>query len=181
MADSTTIVIQTEGQRLLLENPATDAEIAAAVNIGNPSRVAQWRNGNRIPGPNVRTLMNAVFGIRPRAWKQRPYVSSSDDATAPASIPDTLAHCLELLAAVRDERRNPNTPAPHRVKLAAAEAKILEMRHKLESLAQLSEDRWVREHPAFKRHVVLIVDALREHPQAAVAVMHALEREGVEL
>lgn len=175
-----TIVIRSEAQRQLIDLPQTDREIAAGVGVSNIGRVQSWREGGRTPGPVVRTKLNQLYGIRPRTWYERPHAPGANTAPEPGSVPDTLAHCLELLAAVRQERRNEETLPAQRVKLAAAEARILEMRHKLEMQAQLSEDRYVREHPAFKRHIALIVDALREHPLAARAVMHALEREGIE-
>jgi hypothetical protein len=189
------IVIQNEGQRLLLEVPGTLTEIAASLGMRNADVILQWRKGIKIPGPNTATKINGVYGIPPRAWREPPMITAMDaspDATpaaglpagmvtrgASAGVPEPLAHCIELLGAIRAERGRPDLRPRDRVQLANVESRILALRAKLESDSELSEARFVREHPAWKRARALLLDALKEHPLAAKSVLHALERAGI--
>jgi hypothetical protein len=189
------IVVQNEGQRLLLEVPGTLTEIAASLGMRNAEVVLQWRRGIRIPGPNTATKVNTVYGIPPRAWREAPTITAMDaspDAIpagplpagmvmrgASAGVPEPLAHCIELLGAVRAERGRPDLRPRDRVQLANVESRILALRAKLESDTELSEARFVRDHPAWKRARALLLDALKEHPLAAKSVLHALERAGI--
>lgn len=176
------VVIRSEGQRLLLEVPGTVTEIAAQLGMMDTGLVHMWCEGTTVPGPHKRTRLNVVYGIPPRSWRELPRHGPPPAQPTPAPAPapnDTLAHCVELLTMLRNERTAPGTLARDRMKLAAAESKVLMMRHQLEQRAELLEDRYVREHPAFKRHVALIVAALRDHPVAAKAVLHALQTGGM--
>jgi hypothetical protein len=190
------IVIQNEGQRLLLEVPGTLTEQAAALGMRNADVILQWRKGIKTPGPNTATKINTVFGIPPRAWREAPQITAMDASPGPTpaaaalpagmvtrgasvGVPEPLAHCIELLGAIRAERGRPDLRPRDRVQLANVESRILALRAKLESDSELSEARFVREHPAWKRARALLLDALKEHPLAAKSVLHALERAGI--
>lgn len=89
--------------------------------------------------------------------------------------PSTLEDVCALLAVIRRDRLQPDILPTERVKLANAEARILALRAKVELAAQLTESRFVFEHPAWLRLRRGIVQALEAHPLAAQAVVHAIE------
>lgn len=189
-----TMVLYNEGQRLLLEVPGAVSELAATLEVRSLETIVFWRRGSRVPGPHLRVKLHKVYGIPTIAWDQPPKreglaerAVSTDDSVTPGAVllplkapalPTPIAHCLELLAAVRSERAATSRPAD-RLKLTQTESRILELRAKLEAQHELTEPRYVRDHPAWKRARAAIVDALREHPAAIKAVLHALERSGI--
>lgn len=182
-ARSSVPVMRSEGQRMLLHVTGSLKAIADAAGCKSPQSVYDWRTGRKAPGPEARAKMFAAFGIPVRTWSMRPGGESStstalavDDASTStdAPVPTTLEHCMQLLRVISLERRQPDLLASERVKLAQAEAQILALRHRLECEAQLSEDRFVREHPAWARMKRVLVKALVAHPAAAQAVADAL-------
>jgi hypothetical protein len=50
------------------------------------------------------------------------------------------------------------------------------LRARLEQANELAEDRYVRDHPAFRRFCNLVIEALEPHPAAAKAVQEAISR-----
>lgn len=199
-------IVRSEGQRMLLHVTGSLAAIAHEVGAKSPQSVLDWRNGHRQPNPAAKARMDAVFGIPRRAWSLLPSTvtnGAADLAADPANLatnatnptesttqlvaaaaeptgppPTTLEDCLQLLAVIRRDRNQPGLMAGERVKLADTEARILALRHRLEREAELSEDRLVREHPAWQRLKRLVVRALAKHPAAAKDVLAAMAAAG---
>jgi transcriptional regulator with XRE-family HTH domain len=184
-------VLRSEGQARFLQVVGTLAAIAADLGVKSPQSVADWRTGAKVPAPETRQRIAAMYGIPERAWLVLPG-HSLDDASAPTgaptapgaasptthkdAAPSTLQDCLDLLAVIRKDRQQPGLLPTERVRLADAEAKILTLRARLEGSQELSEDRYVRQHPAFRRFCDLVIDALEPHPLAAKAVHEAIQR-----
>jgi transcriptional regulator with XRE-family HTH domain len=175
---ATAPVLRSEGQRMLLHVSGSLLAIAKAIGVKSPQTVLYWRNGRSIPSPEVRAQMQVALGIPIQAWSTRPK-GGPDDAVAPEldELPQTsLAECLELLQVIRRDRHQPNLLPGERTKLVDAEARILKLRADLEMRAELSEDRYVREHPGWLRVRNEISRVLIAYPEAARAVADALER-----
>ena len=178
-------VLRSEGQRMLLHVTGSLKAIAAAIGCKSPQSVHEWRTGRKSPGTEARAQMFAAFGIPPRAWETRPggdstsalvtTASGGSPALAADDMPaTTLEHCMQLLLVIWRERQRPDLLASERIKLTDAETRVLHLRDRLESKAELSEDRFVREHPAWLRLRRALVSALLAHPAAAKAVADAL-------
>lgn len=164
---------------MLLHVSGSLVAIAKAIGVKSPQTVLHWRNGRSIPSPELRAQMQVVLGIPIQAWTKRPGGAEGEATSSPGEevAPGTsLQECLELLAAIRKDRHQPNLLPGERSKLIDAEARILKLRSDLEMRAELSEDRYVREHPAWLRLRNVIADALDPYPDAARAVADALER-----
>lgn len=177
-------LLRSEGQRMLLHVSGSLTAIANEIGARSPQSVLDWRNGKRIPAIEARARMQAVFGIPIVAWSQLPNTVSQPNAAAATSaladpnapIPSTLESCLRLLATIQRDSGNPHLLAAERVKLVDAEARILKLRADLERNAELTEDRYVRDHPAWHKCKRAIAAALVPFPEAARAVCEALER-----
>lgn len=170
-------VLRTEGQRMLLHVSGSLAAIAKAIGVKSSQTVLHWRNGRSIPGPAVRAQMQLALGIPIQAWTCRPADQEPHEAPSIEELPKTSLHeCLELLSVIRRDRNQPNLLPGERSKLVDAEARILKLRSDLEMRAELSEDRYVREHPAWLRVRNEIARTLAPFPEAARAVAEALER-----
>lgn len=175
---ATAPMLRSEGQRMLLHVSGSLLAIAKAIGVKSPQTVLYWRNGRSIPSPELRAQMQVTLGIPIQAWTSRP---AGDRAETPEAmleeLPQTsLEECLELLQVIRRDRHQPNLLPGERTKLVDAEARILKLRADLEMRAELSEDRYVREHPAFLRVRNEIARVLVAYPEAARAVADALER-----
>jgi len=180
-------LLRSEGQRMLLHVEGTLTAIANEIGARSPQSVLDWKHGKRVPAPEARARMQAVFGIPIAAWSMMPKTVVLD-AGAPqlppsmaladpnAPIPSTLDSCLRLLATIQRDSCNPHLLAAERVKLVDAEARILKLRADLERNAELTEDRYVRDHPAWHKCKRAIAAALVPFPEAARAVTDALER-----
>lgn len=176
---ATAPVLRSEGQRMLLHVSGSLLAIAKAIGVKSPQTVLYWRNGRSIPSPEVRAQMQVALGIPIQAWTSRP---AGDRAESPELSPSddlpqtSLEECLELLQVIRRDRHQPNLLPGERTKLVDAEARILKLRADLEMRAELSEDRYVREHPGWLRVRNEISRVLLAYPEAARAVAEALER-----
>lgn len=104
----------------------------------------------------------------PSSYKILPYPEAPD---ADAPIVENLRYSL---ACIRHdlEHRNPTTAA--RSKLRSDEARTLGLIAKLQREEELSEDRYVKQHPAFKAHCKRIVEAVKPCPDCARKVSDAL-------
>lgn len=176
-------VIRSEGQRMLLHVMGSLEAIAAEVEARSPQSILSWRNGTTNPSPAARARMYAAFGIPTEAWDRRPHElpivpdappSETFDPDAPAA--STLDECRALLAVTKRARLAANVTTSEMVRLAAAEASLLKLRAELEQRAELSEDRYVREHPAWLKAKREISRVLMAYPEAARAVAEALMR-----
>lgn len=181
-----TKLVRSEGQRLLLQVPGSLGDIAMACHMRSRTNVNDWRNGIKIPDADSRAQLWGAYGIPALSWSQPPAAGGKREPPARTPPPDvsnagppatTLDSCLLLLAKIRKESERDLLPS-ERVKLADTEARILTLRHKLESEAALTEDRIIREHPRWVAVKRTILDALDGHPDASKAVCDALARLG---
>jgi transcriptional regulator with XRE-family HTH domain len=173
-------ILRTEGQRMLLHVSGSLVNIGKAIGVKSPQTVLRWRNGDRIPTPEIRAQMQIAFGIPIQAWTKLPATREAEPVPEVSDLPQTsLNECLELLAVIRKDRMQPNLLPGERTKLVDAEARILKLRSDLEMRQELSEDRYVREHPAWLRVRNELSRTLMAFPEAARAVAEALERLGV--
>lgn len=177
---------KSEGQRLLCGLPGTPLEIAAAIGFRNEGPVHAWLDGTRSPAANARTALSKVFAIPNASWTARPGATLPTERKPPPApparptpLPDSLDHCQELLTEIREARKTPNLKSNDRAKLAMTEVRIMTMRNDLErrqtQRIELSEARYVREHPAWRALKSKLVDVLKKHPQAAKDVMAAIQ------
>ena len=81
-----------------------------------------------------------------------------------------------LLESIKRDRVQPDLLPGERVKLAAAEARILKLRASLEQAAEFSEARYVLSHPSWLALRRELVAALEPYPAAAKAVLDAIAR-----
>lgn len=157
--------------------------IAAVIGSTSAQSVFDWRSGAKQPSAPARARMYAALGIPVQAWQQRAKETEDDGAAAEPEpdpvIGSALEECLQLLATIKRDRVQRNLLPAERVKLTDAEARLLKLRAELEARAELSEDRYVREHPAWLRARNLISAALKPYPEAARAVADALEASGI--
>lgn len=94
---------------------------------------------------------------------------------APPPDAGTLANLRYSLECIRHDitYREPTLTA--RSKLRSDEARTLALLSKLERDEELSESRYVKEHPAFREHCRRMLAALEPYPEASQAVIDALE------
>lgn len=174
---ATAPVLRSEGQRMLLHVSGSLMAIGKAIGVKSPQTVLKWRNGVSTPSPEVRAQMQVVLGIPIQAWLRRPADQDAPESDVAEQLPQSsLAECMELLTVIRKDRQQPNLLPGERSKLVDAEARILKLRSDLELRAELSEDRYVREHPAWLRIRSELSRALSPFPEAARAVADALEK-----
>lgn len=179
-------VIRSEGQRLLLDIPGTLLAIARQLGSNAPQTVLNWREGTTRPGERMRAQLYAVFGIPPDAWTRKPtggvrpvgQVTPGAAGAPGGPPPSTLDDVLLLLDLARFDVAQPNLVAAERSRLLLATSRLLAQREQLERAAELAEDRYVREHPAWHRLRAAIVRALVPYPAAAKAVLDALAELG---
>jgi hypothetical protein len=172
-------VIRSEGQRMLLAVVGTLEMIAQEIGCKSPQMVQAWRTGAKIPAPAARARMETAFGIPARAWSVRPGGSLDPEpppAEAPTSTPSTLEDCLALLTVIRRDRMQTGLLPSERVRLAGAEAQILNLRARLEQAAEFAEQRYVTQHPSWLKLKRAIVKALEPHPIAAKAVADVISK-----
>lgn len=176
--------MRSEGQRRLLAVKGTLTAIAAEVGCKSSQAISDWRNGVKTPIGPMRARLFAAYGIPVRAWSLRPGTPLESDSVVAVpesallesdiATPSTLDDCLALLSTIRRDRNQPDLMPSERVKLAAAEARILKLRSSLEQAAEFAESRYVASHPSWLRLRRALVDALEPHPIAAQAVLDAI-------
>jgi transcriptional regulator with XRE-family HTH domain len=164
---------------MLLHVSGSLLAIAKAIGVKSPQTVLHWRNGRSIPSPEVRAQMQVTLGIPIQAWSTRP---AGDRENEQQRCPSTSSHRPASQSASSCCRSSgatgtsPTSCPGERTKLVDAEARILKLRADLEMRAELSEDRYVREHPGWLRVRNEIARVLMAYPEAARAVADALER-----
>lgn len=107
----------------------------------------------------------------PAVHKPPPY---PDEPPADASIATNLRYSLTC---IRCDLRHGGLTTSARSKLRSDEARTLALVAKVQREEELSEDRYVKGHPAFKAHCERILEALKPFPDAARAVARALRNE----
>jgi transcriptional regulator with XRE-family HTH domain len=197
---------RSEGQRKLLDVDGTQEKIAEAIGAARQS-LQDWRKGTRHPSERAVQRMYERFGIPVADWSKPwalehlpasrlPPAKLAADIATITSAPATNAgappppapppvsvnstdNVLQLLAIIRADRAAPNLLPSEKVKLIDAESKLVKLLADLQARAELAEDRYVREHPAWQRVRNAIAEALKPHPAAATAVAEALDRLGL--
>lgn len=174
------LVIKSEGQRMFAEVPGTLTAIAEQVGV-SVQTISNWRTGVHIPPPRWRGPVYSAFGIPEIAWSRRPGGSleppplegEADELDASASS-GTLAEMKAIARTLKRDRLQEGLLPAERSKLAAEETRTLKQIAKLEQVAELSEARYVLEHPAWVRLRKTIVKALEPYPLAAKAIAEAI-------
>lgn len=181
---------RSEGQRLLLGVKASLAEIARAAGCSSKQTVANWRTGEKVPGPANRDGLRKAFGIPLDAWDRPPAGAAALPrppalpgtvaglAASIAALPTTREGARELLAFVKQRRGIEGLPSAEYVQLAGKERDALALCHTIEQAEALTEDRVVREHPRWRAMRGAILKALTPWPDALAAVAAALEALG---
>jgi len=172
--------MRTEGSRLLAATGLDHATIAAELGVTRQA-VQQWIAGDKSPSAAKRALARKVYGVPLKAW-DAPLVTVKAPAAAPPSdlarvdAEGRLRAQLARLDSLRSEGRD--LPPQARLRLEATETRCIELLSRLTGEGQeIGESRIVRL-PAWRRIQDTIVEALRPHPEAAVAVMAALKEFG---
>lgn len=112
----------------------------------------------------------------PAAPKKRRTVRRSkypDPPDGSASILDQLNYSL---ACIRIDLRGEEITTATRSKLRADESRTLGLIAKMRREEELKEDKYVRNHPAFREHCLRILKALRPFPEASKAVAAELSK-----
>lgn len=125
------------------------------------------------------TSGTATAGDRP---DRKPYNGNPDDDIPPYPDPpeedaSTLDHMKHLLACIRHDEEHRKLTSSSISKLRADKQRALTMIAKLEALAEMQEDRFVTQHPKWKRLRDVMLRALKPYPEAARAVANAIEEE----
>lgn len=174
----------TEGMRRFQE--ATKDETLKTMSgklIASKNAINDWLHGNKRPTRSMRARVRVIYGIPEDCWLRVPFTDDPQptDSGPPqrpildkSQTPSTLDDCLDMLAALREQRRRADLISSDRVKLADTEAKVLALRAKLELQAELQEDRLVRTHPAWLKMKRDLLIALKPYPDALEAVIDVL-------
>jgi hypothetical protein len=168
---------KTEGQRRLLDQRGSEAELAAQVGCG-VAVVGHWRRGRRTPGEAHRHKLELLLGIPRRSWDVAPGAEVTQETPAPAVDADddgTLAIAKAQIDSILKELKSEGLTDDGGRRLRDTLAKLLALRARLERDRDLLEDRVVREHPAWARTRAAILRALKPYPEAASAVSQALQ------
>jgi transcriptional regulator with XRE-family HTH domain len=176
-----------EGQRRLTLVDASHAAVAMKLDVSKQV-VSMWRQGKKMPAVSARTKLATVYGIPVEAWDLAPGAEPTTVVTAAPSVtsatPDapstssTLHDVLALIAGLKQELRARDISATVRRGINADLTRLLSLRARLEKEETLLEERIVLEHPFYRRIRSAIVGALAPYPDAARAVVRALEAEG---
>jgi transcriptional regulator with XRE-family HTH domain len=151
--------------------------IARELGIKSVNSVSEWRRGAKTPSIEARYRMQEAFGIPAAAWQVAPgstVALTTPDQPKPTVRGTTLDDCLKLWDQLESARAQSGLAASERVRLSDAASKVLALRARLEGAAELSEDRYVFEHPAWRRLKRLLLDALEPYPAAGLAVRKAI-------
>lgn len=152
--------------------------------IASKNAINDWLHGSKRPTRAMRARIRVIYGIPDDMWGRLPFTDDPDDGKPPPMrptrdptqpIPSTLEDCLDMLDALREQRRRSDLLNAERVKLADTEAKILTLRAKLELQHELQEDRLVRTHPAWIKMKRDLLRALKPYPDALEAVIAVLQ------
>lgn len=176
-----------EGQRLLrkVARHSSLSSIARAVGCKSRENCRCWLQGTKTPNTASRSKLERAFRIPVHAWDQFPMghpARSAENLCAQVatvkldsvSRGSTLDDCLALLADLRSYRQQPGLLLKYRLRYTDCETRILALRARLERDVELSEDRYVREHPAWRRLQDKILDVIRPYPEIMSKLLEAL-------
>lgn len=185
------MLVRSEGQRLLLEVPATSADIARGAAVTKWA-ACEWRRGTKSPGPVARAALWHAYGIPAHAWARVPMGTNAapeptnghaladdeltEQAAATTSSPSSLHDTDALIAKLRRAASVKDLLPADIMKLADSEAKLLSLRHRMQRDQELLEDKIIREHPSWQRIRRTLAEVLAKHPLAAAEVAEALQR-----
>lgn len=167
---------KTEGERLLRVVTAGDRSLRSiarelGVSVG---ALYKWSLGDMRPKPPAQADLFAKLGIPVEAWEQRTAPAAVLEPEPPGPPPSTLEDCMASLAKIRRQRNREDLSAGEQVKLATAEARLLQLRGRLERESEQRESRIVYSHPTWRRIKHLLRTTLAKHPAALKDVVAAL-------
>ena len=191
------------GAQKLLAVAESHAEIARQCGVSR-NLPAFWRKSQRLPSTKARAALSRLYGIGIDEWKlpavAAPTASSPRKKAAPPNprtaahrAPDPLAptgpppyptppkdptvleHARHSLACLRHDMQYRSLIFGEVLKVRADELKLITAISKMQSAQELSESRYVTEHPAWVDLKRRILRALVPFPEAASAVAKALE------
>ena len=177
------IEITTEGQQLLLQVDAKEADLAAQLGVA-VSAAGHWKRGRRLPDQAARHKMELLLGIPRGSWDMAPG-SAVVPPLPPLDVPTqpglgtTLALANERITAVMAALRTEGLSESAKERYESTLAKLLGLRARLERDEELLEDRLVREHPGYQLARAAILRALTPYPEAAAACAKALAETGM--
>lgn len=177
-----------EGARALAATNETLAVIARACKVSR-SAVSRWKRGLSVPVDDARKRLHKAFDIAPDAWgearshgtpshkksaKKRGSPSAADYPEPPADDVSIVDHVRYSLKCLRHELRFGELTPSSQAKLRSDEARTLGLIAKLQREEELSQDRYVKNHPAFREHCDRILAVLKPYPKASRAVVEAM-------
>lgn len=170
---------RSEGAVLLARVGSTQEEIAAATGI-HRVRIAQYKSGQRMPGPVNRKKFKKHYGIPEASWdkspKGEPATPSLHTSTNGGSVLARAERLQNMVDELLDKLNNDAKTTPlEKAKVMASTAGTITLLGKLTGESrEISEARIIRL-PAFRRVVDRMKEALRPWPEAARAVGEALK------
>jgi transcriptional regulator with XRE-family HTH domain len=177
----------TLGEAMLRELPHSVAKIATALGLRAPQAVQNWRHGTKLPGPESRERLAAMYGIPVDAWSRPPTGDVTAEAPEPAEAPITtatanssaLAGVRALLSEVRARRANAgaeDTSTMDYFRLMRMEMDLYRQIAQFEQAAEAMDDRIIRTNPRWAKVRDGLADVLAHYPEAAERVAALLDR-----
>lgn len=147
-----------------------DAPLADGVCV----EVPEPNKGGR-PSRNEESRKHAPATPPSNAWPSREPSAGSPYPPPPPPDAPQLDHIRHSLLCIRQDLLNPELSPTARSKVRNDESRLVTLVLRLEREIEMAEDRYVREHRAFREHTKKILSALKPFPRAARAVIEALE------
>jgi hypothetical protein len=176
-------VYRSEGQRLLCEHATAAGVIARELGVIKQV-VSNWRVGANIPSDTQRERLAELYAIPVASWERVPRgalppvteertsrkqvrLEPEPDDNASGGEPSVLDDCLTQLAWLRAQMKRDDILAREKLQLNDAFRKALRDKARYQLDAENSENRMVRNHPAWQRFRSRLLAILRRHPEAA--------------
>jgi len=176
----------TLGEQMLREVPASVAKIATVLGLRSPQAVQFWRHGLKLPGPESRERLAAMYGIPIDAWSRPTTGETSAEtpeavgtaAVLPAASSSALAGVHALLREVRSRRPPAGAEATSMdyFRSVRLEADLLRQIAQFEQAAEAMDDRIIRTNPRWLKIRDGLADVLAHYPEAAERVTALLDR-----
>lgn len=176
--------------------------VASACGVAR-STSAHWRDGSAKPRREARGVLRDAYGIDVNAWDREADAppkkaagkgkatgkGKGRSAAQPRAVevrklppypkspanPTTLDSARHRLACLAHDMAHRDLPFGDVMKVRAEESRALALVAKLEEKAELSEDRYVTNHPAWRRLREKMIAALAPYPDACAALIEAME------
>lgn len=178
----------TLGESMLRDVPASVAKIATTLGLRSPQSVQWWRHGLKLPGPESRERLAAMYGIPVDAWS-RPANDqaggSAPELGTPAMLTpvgggSALAGIQALLREVRSRRPTPGSEEDATsmayFRSVRLEADLLRQVAQFEQAAEAMDDRIIRMNPRWAKIRDELADVLAPYPDAGERVAAMLDR-----